>query len=95
MSRGRQANTLYLANPEPDNQGCTHLTHPERRNPVDALTTSLDRSGAQIAAIDQLVGPPPPSSDITERVAWIIARRQAEQDQTEHTPVAIDIAVGR
>src|SRR5680860_1412546 len=37
LSRGRQANTLYLANPEPDNQECTHLTHPDRRDPRDGL----------------------------------------------------------
>ena len=95
MSRGRQANTLYLANPEPDNQGCTHLTHPERRNPVDALTTSLNRSAAQTAAIDHIADPPPPpSSDIIERVAWIVARRQAGYDQREHSPPA-GIAIGR
>ncbi len=95
MSRGRHANTLYLANPEPNNQECTHLTHPDRRDPLDALTTSLNRSATQTAAIDHVAEPPPPSSDITERVAWIAARRQAGYDQTGHTPPGIETAAGR
>ncbi|MFV9672503.1 MAG: MobF family relaxase, partial [Acidimicrobiia bacterium] len=95
LSRGREANTLYLANPEPHGEECTHLTHPAGRDPVDALVASLDRSGAQTAAIDQIVEPPPPSSDIIERVAWIAARRQTEHDQTDHTPPVIGMAVGR
>ena len=68
MSRGRQANTLYLATPEPGNEQCTHLTHPERQDPVDTLVASLGRSAAETAAIDHVVGPAPPSSDVAERV---------------------------
>ncbi|MEA3509975.1 MAG: AAA family ATPase, partial [Actinomycetota bacterium] len=95
LSRGREANTLYLANPEPDNQECVHVTHPDERDPVDAFTASLSRSAAKAAAVDQIVGPPPPSSDIIERVAWIAARRQAEQDKRERDPAAIGSAIGR
>ena len=97
MSRGRQANTLYLANPEPGDEHCTHLTHEDRRGALDALTVSLGRSGAQTAAIDHLAGgrpsvgvgidtygPPPPSSDIAARTVWIRARRAAERDELEH-----------
>ena len=95
MSRGRQANTLYLANPEPDDEGCTHFTHPDQKDVLVALTASLDRSSAQTAAIDHIVGSPPPSSDVTERVAWIAARRRAERDELERTPPDIELAIER
>jgi conjugative relaxase-like TrwC/TraI family protein len=97
MSRGREANTLYLANPEPDDEGCTHLTHKDRRDTLEVLTVSLGRNAVQTAAIDHIaerrpspgvdidpLGPPPPSNDVTERVAWIVARRAAERNELEH-----------
>jgi hypothetical protein len=95
MSRGRQANTLYLATPEPGNEQCTHLTHPERQDPVDTLVASLGRNAAETAAIDHVVGPPPPSSDVADRVAWIVARRRAERDKPEHTPPGIGLTANR
>jgi hypothetical protein len=58
LSRGRQANTLYLANLEPGDEPCTHLTHPERGDAIDPLVASLGRRAAQIAAIDHAIGPP-------------------------------------
>ncbi len=108
MSRGRQANTLYLANPEHDRQ-CAHLTHPEPTDALDAFTASLGRSAAQTAAIDHIAGgrrsvgadidpfgPPPPSCDIVaERVAWIVAQRQAEREELERMPPDIELAVER
>jgi ATP-dependent exoDNAse (exonuclease V) alpha subunit len=95
LSRGQQANTLYLANPEPGDEQCTHLTHPERGDPVDVLVASLARRAAETAAIDHVAGPAPPSSDVADRAAWIIARRQAERDQLELTPPGIGLAAGR
>jgi ATP-dependent exoDNAse (exonuclease V) alpha subunit len=95
MSRGRQANTLYLADPKPDDEGCTHLTHEDRSDALDALTVSLDRSSAQVAAIDHILGSPPPSSDVAERVAWIAARRTAERERLERMPPDVDLAVER
>jgi hypothetical protein len=95
LSRGQQANTLYLANPEPGDEQCTHLTHPERGDPIDALVASLARRAAETAAIDHVAGPAPPSSDVADRAAWIIARRQAERDQLEHTTPGIGLAAGR
>ena len=56
MSRGRQANTLYLANPKHEDEQCTHLTHPEPTDTLDALTVSLGRSSTQTAATDQGIG---------------------------------------
>jgi AAA domain/TrwC relaxase len=105
MSRGRQANTLYLTTPESGEQ-CNHLTRPDRRDVVDALTASLGRSSTQTTAIDHLVGssvgadvdtigPPPPSSDLAERVAWIVARRRGERDELELTSPDIELAAER
>jgi ATP-dependent exoDNAse (exonuclease V) alpha subunit len=95
LSRGRQANTLYLANLEPGDEPCTHLTHPERGNPLDALVASLGRRAAETAAIDHVVGPAPPSRDVAERAAWIVARRRAEREKLEHTAPGIGLAAGR
>ena len=95
MSRGRQVNTLYLADPEPDDEGCNHLSHPDQRDALIALTVSLDRSSAQAAAIDHIVGSPPPSSDVVERVAWIAARQAAERIELERKPLQIELAAGQ
>ncbi|MGB5381299.1 MAG: hypothetical protein WBO25_09925, partial [Acidimicrobiia bacterium] len=56
MSRGREANTIYLTNPEPDIEECTHLTHqhPDR---LPALIAALGRTAAQPAAVDTGRGP--------------------------------------
>ncbi len=105
LSRGRQANTLYLADPQPGDEHCTHLTHPDRRDTLDRLTASLGRSSAQLAAIDQYGGPSaaanvnnlasPPSSDVAERTAWIIAQHRTEHDQLQRSPRGVDLAAGR
>ncbi len=95
MSRGREANTLYLTNPEPDDELCAHLPHPEPTDALDALTSSLDRSSTQTAAIDHIVGPPPPSSDVAERVAWIVTQRRAERNELERMSSAIELAAER
>lgn len=56
MSRGREANTLYLADPELGKDECTHLSHqhPDR---VSALIAALGRNAAEPAAIDTGRGP--------------------------------------
>ena len=95
LSRGRQANTLYLANPEPGDEQCTHLTHPEPGDPLDALVASLGRRAAETAAIDHVVGRGPPSRDVAERAAWIVARRRAEHENLEHTTPGIGLVTGR
>jgi hypothetical protein len=105
MSRGRQDNTLYLANPEPADEQCTHLTHQDSHDSLDGLIVALNRSAAQTAAIDQAgptpsnavdpLGPPPPSSDVAARVAWQIAKRQAERDEAQHGTPGLDLAAGR
>jgi len=53
LSRGRHANTLYLASPDPGHEQCTHLTHKTRQTGTDAAPTVFARSRTQIAAIDQ------------------------------------------
>ncbi len=95
MSRGRQINTLYLATPEPSDEHCTHLTHEDRRNALDALTSSLGRSSAHAAAIDHVAGSVPPGGDVAERVAWIVAQRRAEREELERTPPDIELAAER
>jgi hypothetical protein len=105
MSRGRQANTLYLSNPQHQDEQCTHLTHQGQQDALDRLTSTLNRGSAQIAAIDHAgpaptddtdpLGPPPPSSDVAARVAWQIAKRQTERDETERQAPGLDLAAGR
>ncbi len=53
LSRGRHANTLYLATPDPGQAECTHLTHQTRQAGTDIAPAMFVRSAAQIAAIDQ------------------------------------------
>jgi ATP-dependent exoDNAse (exonuclease V) alpha subunit len=105
MSRGRQANTLYLTNPQPADEQCAHLTHQGQQDALDGLTAALNRGSAQVAAIDHPgpaqsddidpLGPPPPSSDVAARVAWQIAKRQTQRDETERQTPGPDLAVGR
>jgi hypothetical protein len=105
MSRGRQTNTLYLTNPQPADEQCTHLTHTGSHDPFDALTDALNHSSAQAAAIDRPgpaptddidpLGPPPPSSDIAARVAWQIAKRQTERGSNQRETPGLDLAAGR
>jgi hypothetical protein len=107
MSRGRQTNTLYLTKPKPCDEQCNHLTHPEPTHALDGLTASLGRSATQTAAVDHLaernssvgvgidpLGPPTPSSDVAERVAWIGARRTAERIGLDRKPPQIELAAG-
>ena len=56
MSRGREANTIYLTDPDLNESECTHLTHqhPDR---LPALITALGRTAAEPAASDSGRGP--------------------------------------
>ena len=106
MSRGRENNTLYLTNPEPADEQCTHLTHQASHDPLDHLTADLNRSSTQIAAIDQTgqtldtddidpLGPPPPSTDVAARLAWQIAKRQTKRNEAQRETPGHDLAIGR
>jgi hypothetical protein len=53
LSRGRDANTLYLASPEAGDEDCTHLTHQKRQAEANVSPVMFARSAAQIAAIEQ------------------------------------------
>jgi len=44
MSRGRQTNTVYLTNPQHEDEQCTHLTHQGRHDALDGLTAALNRA---------------------------------------------------
>ena len=106
MSRGVQANTLYLAAPAPDQQECTHLTHQPRRQPADHLCSVLIRSSAQTAALDHTPeptlardprppDPPPPSRDVAAWASWLVAQRIAKRQQHEPPPPGIEPAASR
>jgi hypothetical protein len=56
MSRGREANTIYLADPELGKDECTHLTH-QHPNRLTALIAALGRTAAEPAALDTGRGP--------------------------------------
>lgn len=78
--------------PQHEDEQCTHHTHQGHHDALDRLTSTLNRGSAQIAAMDRAgpaqsddidsLGPPPPSSDVAARVAWQIAKRQTERDET-------------
>jgi hypothetical protein len=103
MSRGREDNTLYLAGAAPAEESCTHLTHADSDDALNRLTAALNRRSAHTAAIDHAgstttdaldpVGPPPPSSDVAARVAWI-ARRRVERGATQRQSPGLDRTVG-
>ena len=56
MSRGQQANTIYLTDPEFAEEDCMHLTHqhPDR---IPALIAALGHTAAEPAALDTGRGP--------------------------------------
>jgi len=105
MSRGRQANTLYLTNPQHEDEQCTHLTHQGHQDPLERLTSALNRGSTGTAAIDHPgptptdhidpLGPPPPSGDVAAGVAWQITKRQTERNETEPQAPGLDLAAGR
>jgi len=104
MSRGRQANTLYLVDAEPAEEWCTHLTHADSHDALGRVTAALNRSSTHTAAIDcagstppgdtDSIGPPPPSRDIAARVAWIVQRR-TEREETQRQSLGPNLGVGR
>ncbi|MCH7845651.1 MAG: relaxase domain-containing protein [Acidobacteria bacterium] len=51
MSRGQEANTLYMTDSDPRPEDCTHLHH-ERAERFSSLLAALRRSSAKYAAID-------------------------------------------
>ena len=51
MSRGREANTIYLADPDFGKDECAHLTH-QNLERLPALITALGRTASEPAAID-------------------------------------------
>jgi len=56
MSRGREANTIYLTDPDLNESECTHLTHQHPAR-LPALITALGRTAAEPAALDTGRGP--------------------------------------
>ena len=56
MSRGKEANTIYLTDTELDEDDCTHLSHQHPLR-VSALIAALGRTAAEPAALDTGRGP--------------------------------------
>lgn len=56
MSRGQEANTIYLTDPELDQDQCMHLAH-QHSDRVPALIAALGRTAAEPAALDTGRGP--------------------------------------
>jgi len=75
MSRGREENTIYLTEPDLDDDECTHLTH-QRPGRLPALMTALSRSASQPAALDSGRGPQLLTDEqLSQRIVDIGARR--------------------
>ena len=69
MSRGRQANTLYLTQPDPGDNQCEHLAH-EHPDQLPALVAARGRTATEPAAVDQGRGPNTLSDeDLDQRTA--------------------------
>lgn len=66
MSRGREANTVYLTASDIDHEDCVHLTHqhPDR---LPALVAALGRTASEPAALDSGRGPQLLSDDELSR----------------------------
>ncbi len=56
MSRGREANTIYLTDAELDQGECTHLAH-QHLDRLSALIAALGRTATEPAALDSGRGP--------------------------------------
>ena len=86
MSRGQEANTIYLTDPELDHDECTHLTHqhPER---IPALIAALGRTAAEPAALDTGRGPRTVTDEELEQ-------RMTDLKATLGTPEAAGMSLG-
>ena len=51
LSRGREANTIYLTTPDREEQ-CTHLTHAGSTAALDDVSRLFSRNSLQTAAVD-------------------------------------------
>ncbi|HEX9643451.1 MAG TPA: Ti-type conjugative transfer relaxase TraA, partial [Acidimicrobiia bacterium] len=80
MSRGRTANTMYLADP-PRDEDCDHVTH-DRSADADRLIAALARLDAQVAAIDER-SRPQPGLDAVSNARLALARSRAARNRRE------------
>lgn len=92
MSRGREANTIYLTDPDLDESECTHLAHqhPER---LPALITALGRTAGEPAALDSGRGPRLLSNEqLSQRIADLADGLQVSSVEENPTPESNDPA---
>ncbi|MEX1134699.1 MAG: hypothetical protein WED83_07640, partial [Acidimicrobiia bacterium] len=80
MSRGRDANTLYLTDPDVDEAQCRHVSHqhPDR---LPALIAALGRTTAEPAAIDTGRGPRMLTDEqVVQRLNELESRMEGRED---------------
>jgi hypothetical protein len=90
MSRGREANTIYLTDPDLGNDECEHLTHrhPER---ISALIAALARTATEPAALDAGRGPRTLTDEQLEQRFAEVEDELAESDAGGLSPGADDV----
>lgn len=107
LSRGREANNLYLTTPDHEEQ-CAHLTHPDSRTEPDQIPKMLRGSSVQTAAIDHnargrtpnqdgidMLGLAAPTREETEKVLRSIAHHRAQRRQLERRQQSMGLGLGR
>lgn len=87
MSRGRQANTIYLTDPERGDDDCTHVAH-QHPGRLNALMTALGRTASQVAALHSGRGPQLLSDEeLSQRISDLGVRRSSS-GSGDHEAVA-------
>ena len=76
MSRGREANTIYLTDPDICQEECEHLAH-QHPDHLPALIAALGRTATEPAAVDTGRGPQTSSDEeLAQRLAQVVDRLQ-------------------
>jgi len=87
MSRGREANTIYLVDPELSHEPCSHLSH-QQATGISALVSALGQTAAQAAAIDSGRGPQTLSSQQVDQRSRVLEAELAACDAGGRLEVA-------
>lgn len=90
MSRGQEANTIHLVDPELTRDECTHVAH-QHDTGVNTLVSALRQTAAQTAAIDTGRGPRILADDqLAERrkaiAAHLVARKAPDRQDPASVP---------
>ena len=92
MSRGREANTIYLTDPDTSQDECEHLAH-QHPNRLPALVAALGRTATEPAAVDTGRGAETlTDEDLTDRIAKFageVDEERLEPNETDHRVEAL------